>query len=310
MRLKIQSERLSRKQGGTDITEVVAIEAIILRCWFMIIDSLHECNPIIDEVLNFYTSQRINGLSRDYSVEQIYKRYCSELNDEEDRPFVIISVALSLCLRDELTTQARNDALKALDCLRKQGKNNITQQRFDDLVQCFSEDHLGPEAVYQAKKQYDPGWIVGDTFIHAFSQSSAERNGLAGWLVVFRKVGDYLDQLSRHIQLVYVTVCPADSIPKSNEELRALGCLRMMDHDGKYDYLGQLVFKNKKDEEQWALQKIGNFPNAGYPNDASDEDPLLSMPFFGVLHRKSQTPDYEDLVCHLYKHRGINKNLC
>ena len=81
----------------------------------------------------------------------------------------------------------------------------------------------------------------------------------------------------------------------------------MMEHDNGWDYLGQLCFKSKKDEELWRLKKIGCYPNAGIPADATTENPLVSMPFYGVLQRNSQVLDYEDQVCHLIKFRGIKK---
>ena len=109
------------------------------------------------------------------------------------------------------------------------------------------------------------------------------------------------------MQLVYITICRPDSIPKTERELRALGCLRMMKHDEKWDYIGQLFFRNRKDEETWRLRKIGCFPNAGAPNDSTRENPLVSMPLFGTLRRNSNHLDYEDLVCHLIRFCGINK---
>lgn len=276
----------------------------------MVYRYLYENYPLVQEVIDYYISLRMHGCSRDFSLDRIYEKYHQELSDTDERHFVIIAIAMALCKKKELSPRIRNDALLAVDQLRRNALEYGAENElciYDKLTSYLSENRIGPEATYRAKKQYDPGWKTGDTFIHAFSQPSAEEIGLSGAYVVFRKVGEYLDQKGHHVQLVYVTVCSADSIPKTDADLKVLGFLRMMEHDKKWDYLGQLFFRSKKDEEQWKLEKIGCFPNAGCPNDATIENPLVCMPFFGILHRNSDILDYEDLVCHLIKLRGINR---
>ncbi len=276
----------------------------------MMYDFLAEDSSLVDEVIDCYSFLRLHGHNREASLARICMNFEAELSDEDERPFVLIAMALALCKKKELTTQARNDALQSIELLRKESPDHsvpYTSRDYDRLIRYLSEDQIGPEAPYRARKTYDPGWSIGDTFIHAFSQPSADQMGLLGWYVVFRKVGEYLDRKSRHMQLVYITVCSEDAIPQTDAELSSLGYLRMMEHDNGWDYLGQLCFKSKKDEEQWKLQKIGCFPNAGIPDDATTEDPLVSMPFYGVLHRNNQVLDYEDQVCHLIKFRGIKK---
>ena len=271
---------------------------------------LSEDSSLVDEIIDGYSFLRLHGHNREESLARICMNFEAELSDEDDRPFVLIAMALALCKKKELTTQARSDALQSIELLRKRTSNHSVphaSRDYDRLIGYLAEDQIGPEAPYRARKTYDPGWSIGDTFIHAFSQPAADQMGLLGWYVVFRKVGEYLDRKSRHMQLVYITVCPADAIPQTDAELSSLGYLRMMEHDNGWDYLGQLCFKSKKDEGQWRLHKIGRFPNAGIPDDATAEDPLVSMPFYGVLHRNSQVLDYEDQVCDLIKYCGINK---
>jgi hypothetical protein len=265
-------------------------------------------SSIIEEVDSFYSSQRLCGWGREKTLEQIRIAFDSELCDEDERPLVIIATALALCRKNELTEQTRRDALQAIDELKNKEVHSerITQHgSFEKLVAYLSEERIGPEARYSCLKRYNPGWEIGDTFIHELSQPAAERAGLAGCFVVFRKVGEYLDHKQRNIQLVYVTICRCEAIPKTDTELRSLGFLRMMNHDNKWDYLGQLSFTSKKDEQRWKLTRIGCFPNAGFPDDATEENPLVCMPFYGILNRNNDHLAYEDLVCFLYKLRGI-----
>ena len=268
---------------------------------------LNEYNSVVEEILDRYPVLRKRGNGRDRSIKLLHEEYGQELSDEDDRSYVLVALALALCRKTELTQPIRDEALQAVGQLREQVPNR--NKAFDKLLAYLSEDRIGPEAIYRSRKIYDPQWRIGDTFIHAFSQPAAEKAGLSGWYVVFRKVGEYVDQEDHHMQLVYVTLCPPASIPKTDEELRSLGYLRVMLHDHGWDYLVQLYFKSRKDEEKWQLQKIGCFPDAGSPADATVEDPLVSMPFFGALHRNTDELAYENQVCSLYKLRGIGRGL-
>lgn len=277
----------------------------------MVYDFLAENSSLLEEIMEEYYSLRMKGHSRETALAKIYERYKAESNDEDDRPFVRVAVALALCRKKELTPEARDDALQAIELLRSSASDGgvpYSSCDLDRLIRYVSEGRTGPEAAYRARKKYDPGWRVGDTFIHPFSQSAAEQMGLSGWCIVIRKVGEYQDRKSRHMQLAYFTICSAGAIPQTDADVRALGYLRMMEHDNGWDYLGQFCLKSKRDEEMWGLQKIGCFPDAGCPDDATIENPLVSMPFFGVLHRDSQLLDYEDQVCHLIRFNGIHRS--
>ena len=61
----------------------------------------------------------------------------------------------------------------------------------------------------------------------------------------------------------------------------------------------------KKDEASYELTQIDTFPDAGYPEDRTIENPLATMPLFGQQKRDSMLPDYEDAVCRIYKRNGI-----
>ena len=268
-------------------------------------------HPLMMDVIDDYSSTRTRGYSRQQSVDSIYERFQDEWRDEDERPFLLIALALALCKKSELTQEIRSEALKAIECLKANDSfDEIKNKTFDyeSLIRVLSESKIGPEAKYTKRTPYDPGWMIGDTFAHLLTQPCAVGRGLAGLCVLFRKVGEYTDRKGQNVQLVYVTVCPPDSIPKTDEELRSLGFLRMMRHDAGWDYLGQLHFRSKRDQERWGLQKIGCFPNAGEPDDATAEDPLVAMPFFGVLRSDSDTLDYEELVCRLYKSNGTSRD--
>ena len=272
---------------------------------------LYDNHPLVSDVVDYYTSQRELGYSREQALGRIRDSFQDEFRDEDDRPILMIANALALCKKGELTQEVRRDALDAIAFLKENATEDSLpeeKQDYEDLIQYLSEERIGAEAIYKKKKPYDPGWIIGDTFAHPLSQTMAERIGLPGGYILFRKVGEYVGHTNRHMQLVYITVCPADSIPSSEEELRSLGYLRMMKRDAGWDYLGQICFKSRKDQEKWGLCKIGCFPNAGHPDDATAENPVVSMPFFGDKRPGEDFLIFEDLVRLLIRFNGINKN--
>ena len=267
----------------------------------------------VEEIKDLYADLRLDGKTRDQAINEIYEEYADVLqNDIEEGSVIRIAIALALSRKNELTLEAREEAVNAIEILRKRSFEEedpwIPSGYFDKFLKKLSEKHLGSEAVYRKKRTYDPGWEIGDTFIHPFTIRKAMEMGLTKWYIVIRKIGEYLDKENHHNQLVYITICPPDAIPATKEELDSLGYLRMMKHDKGWDYIGQLSFSSRKDEERWQLTKIGCFPDAGRPADAMEENPYVTMPFFGVLHKNSSEFSYEKAICLYIKQNGIGKN--
>ena len=277
------------------------------------LDELFDEGSFIEEIKDLYTDLRLDGKNREQAIKEICEQYADVLRDDvEEGSAIRIAIALALCKKKELTVEVREDAVRAIETLRKLSLEEedpwFPADYFDKFLKRLSEKYLGPEAVYRKKRTYDPGWETGDTFIHPFTIQRAEKMGLAGWYIVIRKVGEYLTKDNRHEQLVYITVCPPDAIPTTKEELESLGCLRMMSHDKGWEYIGQLSFSSRKDEERWQLTKIGCFPDAGSPADAYEVgSPYTKMPFFGALHKNSTELSYENTVCLYIKQNGIGK---
>lgn len=163
---------------------------------------------------------------------------------------------------------------------------------------------LGDEAKYRGRKKYTPEWEVGDTFAHILTCPLAKAVGIEGWFILLRKVEEYVDNEGSHRQLMYVTLCQQNQLPQTMEELQKLGFLRMMCRGDKWDYLVQITFTSQRDEAFYGLTKIGTFANAGHPRDRTIENPLVTMPLFGRINRKSTYPDYEDTICRLYRKYG------
>lgn len=275
----------------------------------MNLQNVCEWNYIIEEIVSVYTSLRKKGLNRESSIQSIMNDFRKELDDEDDRPFVWIGIAVSLCQKQELTDTIMIEARKAIQILEKQETScNERTAFYNKLKDCISGKSIGEEARYIARKGYNPDWKIGDTFIHPLLQNSAKKAGIWGEYVVLRKVGEYKDRSGHFVQIVYTTICSEDDLPRTDSQLNSLGFLRVMEHFGKWDYLCQITFKSKKDEESWKLKRIGCFPFAGIPSDAAEEDLLVSMPLFG-RRKNTDLLGFEDQISLFYRQYGIQRNI-
>lgn len=271
----------------------------------MITRGIYERYPIVEEIVALYSSMREDGLSRDRSISMVLSSVQDELDDEDDAPFVWIGIAVALCQKNELTEEIMIKARQSVQLVESRNPECDNEALpFDRFKSILSDKSIGPEAQYKKRKTYNPDWKIGDTFIHPILQDSAKKAGIYGSIAVIRKVGDYIDLEGQNVQLVYVTICSGDAIPKSGSELSSLGYLRVMKHDRKWDYLCQITFTSKKDEESWKLKKIGCFHDGGSPRDATDENPLVSMPLLGKMGKTGKL-GFEDQICLFYKRYGI-----
>ena len=272
-------------------------------------NQLYDIFPIIYDTVERYKVLRGLGNSRETVLDIINKENEQELQDEDDRFSVILGTAIALCRKNELTPEVMREAQALLEIkLQQQDEEQDSVRKILMALRGqISPEKLGAETHYPIRRIYKPDWVIGDTFIHRLTHPSAEEAHIQGWYVVFRKVGEYRDNKMNDIQIVYVTVCPPDKIPKTAKELNQLGVLRMMHHDAGWDYYGHIGFSSRKNEESWALTRIGNFPEIQVPVDATSEDPRFSMPLFGRLTKNDAQPDYEEFVCRTIRHNGIGK---
>lgn len=266
---------------------------------------LTEYFPLLGDLPADYRIYRRKGLSRAAALEQLRADYEAELADEQDGAIVRLGLALALCRRRELTESVRADALEALGEIARW--EEVPASSIRNLKTKLQDPaYLGEEAAVRVYKPYLPDWKVGDTFSHLLAHPMAEKVGLSGYCVLFRKAGELIDWAGEHRQLVYVSLCPPGSLPSTTEALRQLGYLRMMERGGgRWDYFAQIKLKSRRDEAGYGLTFLGNFPDVGRPKGQGQENLLTAMPLFGKQHRGDDYPDYEDSICRLYRQNGI-----
>lgn len=265
--------------------------------------------PLIYDIADLYFSFRRNGNGRDEAVRRILTEYRDVLEDPDDGFCVKTGLALALAKNGEITETIKREALEAIDEYRIDNNGEDVSEAVNRLKEYLINSEPGEEIFVSRKKTYDPGWEIGDTFIHKITHPRSKQGGILGWYIVFRKAGEYVNVKGQRVQLVYTTVCPEESIPHSSDELIRLGLLRMMNQGSRWDYLGQLQFSGEKDEESWGLTKIGCFPDVPVPKDSTEENPRLAYPLYGSTNGKQNEPDFEVIVSELYSSNGVNNHV-
>ena len=239
-------------------------------------------HPMMQEISDEYRALRASGSGREEAVSRLRAEYHNELRYMDDAPYVHLGIALALCRRGELTPDTAEPAKKALEELRRIRPEKSAQlKRIEKTLD--APESSGAEKPAKKRKRYDPQWSVGDTFIRRLESPIAAEEGLAGWYVVIRKVGEFVDHLDKLVQLVVLSVCPPDAIPKTGDDVKKLGNLKMMDAitpEGlKANYLAHIQIGCSRTEKAFALEKIGCFPDVPLPEDQQkDPDVRIAMP--------------------------------
>lgn len=244
------------------------------------------------EIQSQYVAYRRQGAGRNSAIELLTEVYAQELRDTDDAPAVVEGILLALAKKKELSHEI---ALQMQGYLSQCLPNRV--KKSEALLSAL--ELYGSEAVYRHRIPYDPQWQIGDLFSHTLCSPRSREIGIWGWSILFYKVGAYQDDKGVQMQLVYLSVCPSGQEPTSEAQLQSLGFLRMMCHGKIWDYLAQIEAKSKRYIDSFKLTKLGNFQNIPHPADRTDENPLVSLPLFGVMKKENSYPDFEDQVCNI-----------
>lgn len=265
-------------------------------------------HPMMQEISDEYRALRASGSGREEAVSRLRAEYHNELQYMDDAPYVHLGIALALCRRGELTPDTAEPAKKAVEELRRIRPEKSAQlKRIEKTLD--APESSGAEKPAKKRKRYDPQWSVGDTFIRRLESPIAAEEGLAGWYVVIRKVGKFVDHLDKLVQLVVLSVCPPDAIPKTGDDVKKLGNLKMMDAitpEGlKANYLAHIQIGCSRTEKAFALEKIGCFPDVPLPEDQQkDPDVRIAMPLATGNDRWGNT--LLDRVVAMAYHRAVS----
>lgn len=262
--------------------------------------------PVISDILERYAFFRGQAILPEKSRDLLLSEYAREMEDEDDSIIVLAGIALAQWDCSELEEDAKKQiqALinrRLLVLSRDEEKEALTEI----LLQLSKTKPLTQKRNTLSNGTYSLRWAVGDTFSHQLTHPEAEKAGILGWYLLFRKVGSYNDNKGRKIQLGYVTICPPGNIPQTTQELNSLGFLHVMKHGRKWDYLVQIDVLSKRAEKNLQFVWIGRFIDAASPFDEMKSAPEVSMPLFDGIDNKTGCPRYESVFCRFYRWYGI-----
>jgi len=257
-------------------------------------------NMYVKDIQKEYKEYREKGETRESTLAILRRKYQTELEDEDDRLFILLGLVLALCKKKELIKSIADELTAEIHCLRDQSfRYGLDFEKVEHLLK--QEELYGKEAEYKYKKRYTTNWSVGDLFCHKLTHSSSQSLGITNWYILFYKVSDYLDEFDIKHELVCISICPPNEIPTNKTDLEKLGFLYTMKMGDHKEHLAQITIKTKKDEEKMSLIRIGNYPNVALPKNCLLENPLTAMPLFGVSKKKGLLPGYEEQICRLYQ---------
>ena len=270
----------------------------------MEIGKLGMLSPVICGVSSDYILRRRQGFGRDAAIAAMQAEHAAEFQSEQERPFALLGLAITLSNRRELTSELSTQGLHSLELLRNRlGTEHLfTRTLLKEAEQALrDESRIGAEAKYsRLRKAYDPGWAAGDTFAHQITDPNAEQLGLSGWYFVFQSIGNFRLDTQENRQFVFVYLAEPDGLPRSAEELHKL---RRVTLTNQFDYIAAFSFTSKRNESSHELQKLGSFPKLDLPERMTQFSAYTVYPLFGKLKRNSTTPDYERALLMLMKNR-------
>ena len=250
-------------------------------------DGLTDYFPITEDVDYEYKMRRQDGKDRAAAVREILEENADYLSTCDDGPQVWIGIAKAMGRKAELTREILEKAESAFDELaRAFPEEQKLLARYK--VRICDPNKLGSEARYVKRKAYDPGWRVGDTFTYRLRTEEAKSIGMDGWIVILRKAGDWMDYWHHHNHLFYMSICPPDRVPKTEEELNVLGYLPFQPRYKRngvmhYEFYWSIYVSGEKQMQRYNLEYLGHFPDVIKPSCEAEYSELRpANPLFPV----------------------------
>ncbi len=219
--------------------------------------------PLISDIISVYESLRRDGQSREEAVKTVLAEFAGEAPDTEDDALTWIGLAMAMAKNKELTA----------DVLDR------SNERFDIAVSVFPDvrallgsekrrlqDPLcsGPEKKYRKINRFRPDWKAGDTFIQQMNGKIPRRFGMEKWYSVIRKSGEFRDRDGYWVQLVYLTVCEPDRIPRTTGDIDALGYIPIYpwQRQGKWEFQAGIRVGSRRQLSGFEFAFVGNYADA------------------------------------------------
>ncbi len=229
--------------------------------------------PLIEEINKTYLDLRRDGRSRADATNILIEEYTNEIaiGEEDDCVQFWIGLSDGQYQLKELTVEVAEKGMAALVQLGKMVPN-ITVGDIERRRNRYASAPM-PERKIRIGTKFRCPWNIGDTFAYQISGTEAEKLGIAGKYMLFRKI-DEREFGKGHIMPV-VTVSMADNDPLSLTvtEFQSLPLLKIRNGgrcrspENKFEYRTLIVFNSLKQLAAMPFKFVGNFQGIPLPKD-------------------------------------------
>ena len=225
--------------------------------------------PSMDLTRFSYIRLRSKGLTREESYKELFKAEKRTCPPYEQQMLDRIAVGDVMAEYHELTEPMAITVTESVaEFLRLHPKMETTMNRVRESI--LSPENFGGPATFPPWTEYRPPWTVGDVFCYTLEGYFPRIFRMEGKILLLYVAGDrairadfpdFTDS-GFYEELVYLSICDEDHLPRNMDELNALGFLPGFTVFKEYQYLHALIIRREKELKSLKLRKLGNFPGS------------------------------------------------
>ena len=254
--------------------------------------------PVLCEIKDEYTRLRREGASRDDTVARLKYSYRHEIGigAEDERLLFWVGLADAQYALKELSEEVAQNGLLALNQIEQTGwqiaPGDLLRRR-----ERYAKAPMPERKNISKAKRFRCSWEIGDTFAYQLIGEDAEKFGLLGRYVLFRKVSEAEESGGVVTPVVTVSMWDDGPLPRTSEEFMRLPILKLDNgraHTPKnqFIYRTEMLIDNIRILKQLNLQYLGNFSDVGMPKDEA------VIEYVGYM--KKLAPNRIDISCCYY----------
>ena len=222
--------------------------------------------PSMDFTRFSYIRLRSKGMTREESYRELFKAEKRLYPPYEQQMLDRIAIGDVMAEYHELTEPMAITVTESVDeFLRLHPKMETTMNRVRESI--LSPESFGDPATFPPWTEYRPPWTVGDVFCYTLEGYFPRIFRMEGKILLLYVAGDravrsdFTDS-GFYEELVYLSICDEDKLPRNMDELNALGYLPGFTVFKEYQYLHALLIRREKELKSLKLRKLGNFPGS------------------------------------------------
>ena len=264
--------------------------------------------PVVEEIREEYVWLRQQGSDRSGTTRKLMEAYQRELDENaEDAVLFWIGLADAQYSRKELTAEAAQRALEALDAMAKFGWP-LTPGDLNRRREHYAQAPMPERKIGKSRPKFRCPWQLGDTFALKLSGQEATELGISGKYMLLRKVAE-LECAGAVYPVVTVSICEEAQIPQDEEAFCTILPLKLQrggrcfSPKDKYEYRTVIWSRSSKRMRTLPLRYCGYFPDIPLP-----EDEIVFNSFGETMITVADTLE-EDLILYWKRNGDIENGL-